>query len=418
MTQLSFYLRQLLNKMWFLPAAFSMVALLTIALALYLARWAPEELPWTISQEAVQSILEILATSLLTVSVFALSTLVSALSAASASTSPRAVPLIVGDRAAQTSISVFIGAFLFSILAILGLSAGIYSSASRLLLFSVTLAVVALVIAALIRWIAQISDIGRVGHTVERVEKATANALGRLVDHPFYDCRALEGQPKGKAVCADRLGYVQHFDAARLQRLAEEHGLQIAVTALPGTYVSPVRPLMKVSGTFDDELAVELVGAFVVDGSRSFDNDPRFGLSVLAEIADRALSPAVNDPGTAIDVLGRLARLLSDWAPQSSKENAENQRIAVPALSAKDLIEDSFRPIARDGANLIEVVLRLLYSLEVIAELNPFLRDEALAAARDAAERAESALEAPTDIEALRHAVQFTTLAMRVVPPA
>lgn len=408
MTQLSFYLRQLLNKMWFLPAAFSMVALLTIALALYIARWAPEELPWTISQEAVQSILEILATSLLTVSVFALSTLVSALSSASASTSPRAVPLIVGDRAAQTSISVFIGAFLFSILAILGLSAGIYSSASRLLLFSVTLAVVALVIVALIRWIAQISDIGRVGHTIERVEKATAAALGRLSDHPLYDCRALDGQPKGKAVCADRLGYVQHFDAARLQRLAEQHDLQIAITALPGAYVSPVRPLMKVEGVFDDELAVELVEAFVVDGSRSFDNDPRFGLSVLAEIADRALSQAVNDPGTAIDVLGRLTRLLSEWAPEPPGEDAVNQRIAVPALNAKDLIEDAFRPIARDGASLIEVVLRLLHSLEVISELNPFLRDEAVAAGCDAAERAQRALESPSDIAALRRATQFT----------
>ncbi len=88
MTQLSFYFRRLLNKMWFLPAAFSVVALLTVGLALYLARWAPDELPWTISQEAVQSILEILATSLLTVSVFALSTLISALSSASGSTSP------------------------------------------------------------------------------------------------------------------------------------------------------------------------------------------------------------------------------------------------------------------------------------------------------------------------------------------
>ncbi|MDB5474376.1 MAG: hypothetical protein JWP99_1679, partial [Devosia sp.] len=76
MTQVAFYLRRLLNQMWFLPAIFSAVAVLTIVVAFYLARWAPEELPFTISQEAVQSILAILATSLLTVSVFALSTLV------------------------------------------------------------------------------------------------------------------------------------------------------------------------------------------------------------------------------------------------------------------------------------------------------------------------------------------------------
>lgn len=292
--------------MWFLPAAFSLAALLSIGLALLLARWAPDELPWTISQEAVQSILEILAASLLTVSVFALSTLVSALSSASSSTSPRAVPLIVGDRAAQTSISVFIGAFLFSILAILGLSAGIYGSASRLLMFSVTLAVVAVVIAALIRWIAQISDIGRVGHTIDRVEAAIGQALGRLVDHPLYGCRRPEGEAEGAAICFARLGYVQHFDAAQLQRIAEDHDLQIAVTALPGAYASPVRPLMKVVGHIDDELASELASAFVVSDARTFDNDPRFGISVLAEIADKALSPAVNDAGTAIDVLGRL----------------------------------------------------------------------------------------------------------------
>lgn len=77
----------------------------------------------------------------------------------------------------------FIGAFLFSILAIVGLSAGIYSSAGRMLLFSATLVVLVLVIVALIRWIAQISDIGRVGHTIDRVEAATSKALASLQEH-------------------------------------------------------------------------------------------------------------------------------------------------------------------------------------------------------------------------------------------
>jgi uncharacterized membrane protein len=251
MTQLTFYLHRLTDKMWFLPAVFSAVAVLTILIAFYLARWAPDELPFTISQEAVKPILTILATSLLTVSVFALSTLVSALSSASASTSPRAVALIVGDRGAQTSISVLIGAFLFSILAIVGLSAGIYSSAGRMLLFSVTLGVLVLVIVALIRWIAQISDIGRVGHTIDRVEAATAtaSAFNMQREHPLFGCRLLEGNARGKAVCSAKMVYVLHFDAPVLQRLASEHDLQISITARPaGAYVSAARPLMRVEG--------------------------------------------------------------------------------------------------------------------------------------------------------------------------
>ena len=407
MTKLAFYWRQLLNKMWFLPAAFSAIAMLTIAIALFVARWAPEELPFTISRDAIQSILEILATSLLTVSVFALSTLVAALSSASAATSPRAVPLIIGDRAAQTSISVFIGAFLFSILAILGLSAGIYSSAGRMLLFTVTLAVVAVVIAALIRWIAQISDIGRVGHTVDRVEAATAEALHTLERHPLFDCRTQDGPPQGAPVRSEKLGYVQHFDASRLQELAEEHDLQIAITARPGAYVSAVRPLMLVEGKLDEDLASELANTFVVGDQRSFDSDPRFGLVVLAEIADHALSPAVNDPGTAIDVIGTLTRLLANWRPGITEDAHENDRLTIPALSAQDMLDDAFRPIARDGAGTIEVVLRLLKSLEVIAAANPFLRQAALATASDAVGRARKALTAEADLLTLEHAARF-----------
>lgn len=404
MTQLSFYYRQLSNKMWFLPAAFSVVAVLTIAAAFYLARWAPEELPFTISQDAVQSILHILATSLLTVAVFALSTLVAALSSASASTTPRAVSLIVADRAAQTSISLFIGAFLFSILAILGLSAGIYSSAGRMLLFSVTLGVVALVIIALIRWIAQISDIGRVGHTVNRVEAATAAALDTLDQHPLFDCHLLEREAEGTPVFSPQLGYVQHFDAALLQRSAAEHDLQIALTARPGAYVSSLRPLVCVQGEINDDIAAELANAFVVGDQRTFDNDPRFGLVVLSEIADRALSPAVNDPGTAIDVLGTLTRLLSDWQPEAPGDDPSNDRIFVPRLDAKDILEDAFRPIARDGASNIEVVLRLMQSLEIVAHCRSFFRDAAIDAAQDALDRARRALDAPADLKALEDA--------------
>ena len=411
MTQVSFYLRRLLNKMWFLPAVFSALAVLTIALAFYVARWAPDELPFTISQDAVKSILAILATSLLTVSVFALSTLVAALASASAFTSPRAVSLIVEDRAAQTSISVFIGAFLFSILAILGLSAGIYSSAGRMLLFSVTLGVVVLVIVALIRWIAQISVIGRVGHTIDRVEAATAGALGNLVEHPLFDCRPLEGESRGTPIPANKLGYVQHFDAVHLQRLATEHDLQITISARPGAYVSAARPLLRVEGQVSEELASELVGTFVVGDQRNYDHDPRFGLVVLAEIADRALSPGVNDPGTAIDVIGTVTRLLSTWQPDSPRTSVVNDRIAVPPLNAQDLLEDAFRPIARDGAGLIEVMLRLLHSLEIMAQLNPHLRHAALAMALDAVGRAEQALSAPDDLTALRAAAQFATKA-------
>lgn len=405
MTQLSFYIRQLMNRMWFLPAVFSLIAVVTVATAFFVAGWAPEELPFTISQSSVQSVLEVMASSLLTVAVFALSTLVAALSSASSTTTPRAVPLIIGDRAAQTSISVFIGAFLFSILAILGLSAGVYSSAGRMVLFSVTLAVVAAVVIALIRWIAQISDIGRVSHTVDRVEQATRAALDTLKEHSLFDCRELRDTATGTKLYASRLGYVQHIDANRLQNIAEENDLQIAVLARPGAYATAIRPLMAVEGQLDERARARLVEAFVIGDQRTFSHDPRFGLIALTEIADRALSPGINDPGTAIDVIGTLTRLLTDWAPGGEKDEVRNDRVAVLPLDANDVIEDAFRPIARDGAGIVEVVLRLLEGLETVAATNQYLRQAAIDAGKDALLRAEAALSAPADIAAVRKSI-------------
>ena len=112
----------------------------------------------------------------------------------------------------------------------------------------------------------------------------------------------------------------------------------------------------------------------------------------------------MNDAGTAIDVLGRLTRLLSEWNPDAADASVEHERVSAPQLRPRDLMEDAFRPIARDGAGTIEVVLRLLHGLEVIAETNPFLKQEAIQAAMDAVQRAERALQATSDLDALREA--------------
>ena len=117
-----------------------------------------------------------------------------------------------------------------------------------------------------------------------------------------------------------------------------------------------------VSGAPDEDIGTAVARAFVIGVERTFDQDPRFGLCVLAEIASRALSPAVNDPGTAIDVIGRDVRLLARWKLFEAIENAEDvdyPRVWVPGITAGDMFDDVFSPIVRDGAALVEVQIRL-----------------------------------------------------------
>jgi uncharacterized membrane protein len=360
--------------MWFLPALFSAMAVVTVVAARAASFLLPDEMPVKISQEGIQNILEIIAASMLTVAIFALATVVNAFAAASQNSTPRAVRLIIEDRTAQTSISAFLGAFLFSIVGIIALSGVYYSESGRLILFSATVLVVVVVVAALIRWIDQSSSIGRVADTVDRVEAAATAAFKGLGRQPLFGCAEQTVLPEaGSPIHASHIGHVQQFYPVRLQEIAEKHALRIHVNVRPGAYATPLRPLAIVEGIVDDERARAIRDAFVVSDERSFDNDPRFGLIVLSEIASRALSPAVNDPGTAIDVIETTVRILAQWVGhvRDGRASVDHPDVTVAPISADDIIADAFRPIARDGAGTLEVCLKLIVGLRTLTAISP-----------------------------------------------
>ena len=113
----------------------------------------------------------------------------------------------------------------------------------------------------------------------------------------------------------------------------------------------------------------------------------------LSEIASRALSPAVNDPGTAIEVLGALHRVFRILLEPAEEDEPDHPRVHVPRPGISDFIQDGFRPIARDGAGMVEVTVRLQKTLEALAAAaSPQDRAVLEEAAVQAAERAKVAL--------------------------
>lgn len=410
-----FVFKRVSRALWFLPALFSAFAILVLAAAYFANVFFPEpleaeDLPITVSQDAVHNILSIVAASMLTVAVFALSTLVNLLVNASQTGSPRAVPLIVEDRRAQTSISVFIGAFLFSIVGLIGISGEIYSTSGRLVLFGATIIVILAIVFALIRWIGQISTVGRVGETTDRVEKATRHALDRLGPGALHGCCTTpDAAAGGIAVASGQIGFVQHFERERLQAIADEADLSIRVLTRPGSYVAYDTALAEVDGAASDDNLADIRDSFFVGDERTFEYDPGFGLTVLAEIACRALSPAVNDPGTAVDVVATQTRLLGDWVRGAYGDEAPPQfdRVSVAPLAPAELVAEAFGPISRDASTSVDVTLALVRGLHTLATASSSdFRPSVLEIAREILARAEHSLVFPDDVAAVRAAVR------------
>lgn len=413
---LSFVIKHLRERLWIKPLIVCVLSIAGVFLAnltdmTEFARFLPE-----ITKDSTETLLRIMASSMLMMATFAVASMVTSYASASSSATPRSFPLIIADDLSQNALSAFIGAFIYSVVALVAMMNGLYGgTGSRFILFSLTILVLAAVIITFIRWVDNIVRLGRVEHTINKVEAAAAEAIRKRKLAPHLGGVAGFSPPEGSRAVFGSIGYVQRVDTTALQVRAVQSQLNIVVAALPGTFCTPNRPIAWVireaSGSVSDEDAKAIAATFVIGGSRDFDQDPRFGLLVLSEIASRALSPAVNDPGTAISVTGILVRLFFMWNDSGNADNASTaqfDRVAVPELSVADMFDDAFTGIARDGAGTVEVVVRLLKALEALtASEDAAMRDNALRHARLALVRAEHALKVPEDFTAVREVAKF-----------
>ena len=414
---LGFLVNRVRERLWVRPLAACVLSVAAAFGAKAADRAGLGQLVPQIATESVEDLLAIMAASMLVIATFAVASMVSAYASASSNATPRAFALVVADDVSQNALSTFIGAFIFSIVALTAVKNDYFRTAGLFAVFVLTVVAFAVVILTFVRWVDRIARLGRLGATIEKVEKATEAALGRRRAAPaLHGVPAIPRQPQGRPVFAARVGYVQRVDVPTLQACAEAARARVAVVSLPGSFTFPGRPLayVRAEAGGPDEIDCEGVAdAFVIGKDRTFDEDPRFGLVVLSEIAGRALSPAVNDPGTAIAIIGSLARLFALWgASEKDSPAPECDRVEVPELSVRDMFDDAFTAIARDGAGTVEVAVRLQKALEALASLGDAqMRDAAVAHARMALARAERALGLPEDVALVRDSAGFARAA-------
>ncbi len=410
--RIRFVLNRFGERLWVKPLAMAIVSVIAAWLATLADRIGLDEHVPKITVGTVESLLTIISSSMLVIATFAVGSMVSSYASASNTATPRSFSLVVADDMSQNALSVYLGAFIFSIVALMALKTGWYGTAGKFALLALTLLVFVSVVLTFVYWVDRIARLGRLGTTVKKVESATASAMRQACR--ARDLTAAITAPKsatGVELFSDRIGYVQRVDVEMLQDCAEKNDLFVTVNALPGTFIGPERPLARVVTKDPDDETIDseaVLAAFVIGDERTFDADPRFGLVVLAEIASRALSPAVNDSGTAISVIATLVRLFATWSEraQGADEPEERyDRVALPPVDVAEMFDDAFTPIARDGAGMVEVATSLQAALASLSRsADPAMRSAANRHAALALTRAQYAMKLAQDYQAVKAA--------------
>ncbi len=409
------YFHKLRGQLWFRPLLFCLVSVAGALFAHEADGTKLDTMVPSIKIESIENLLNTISASMLVISIFAVASMLSAFSAASDTATPRSFKIIVTDDMSQNALSVFIGSFIFSIVATVALDNGYYGKSGIFILFLFTLSLLALVILAFLRWVDGISRLGRLEHTISQVESVATKSLSTHIKQPFLNALPITTPlSDGQSVLSNSVGYVQHIDMAALQELAKEKGLKLQLNCLPGDFIHKNFAMTSFTANQDldlDEITKKINDAIHVGDTRWFEEDPRFGFIALTEIASKALSPGINDPGTAIQIIGSLERLFFLWN-ESFENDQKNETLydclTVPRISMIDFFDDAFRPVSRDGAGNIEVMLRLQKVFKSIETINhEDIKKLAIQYSKETYKRTELSMKFKPDLDVLKKECLF-----------
>ena len=355
-----------------------------------LLSWLEGQLPWISGlvptlvfpsrsdPSAAQAILTSIATSIMTVVSIVFAILLMTLTLASTQFSPRILVSFVRDRVTQWTLGIFLGTFSYCVAT---LSAVHLQPRPFVPVATVALGMVlaSVCVGWLIYFINHVSTSISVNHIIDRVRRDTEEVIDALMSEPkrashFRDALKEKREALADSVLSRQAGYIRYIDIPRLRRLALTYRVTLRVERRVGHFVPAGVPLLRVSRS--DRIVANrahlLLGAIVIGPTRTFEQDVEFGVVQIVDIALRALSPAVNDPTTAISCVDHLSAILIRWASRMPPDEDYFEpphvlRLSVPWIGFEGLLDLAFEQIRHYALSDAAVSLRLMRALGDIA---------------------------------------------------
>jgi uncharacterized membrane protein len=312
--------------------------------------------------------------------------------------SPRLVHWIARDRVMSHSIGVFTATFLYALVSL----AWVDRNGSGRVPIAGIATVTVLLIVSVIMFISLIQRVGML--QVNRMLIFTGDR-GREVIEKLYaplgtisspsSSIELPQLPSQTMVHHGKPRIIQSFDIPFLVETARESGCAIEMVASVGDAVLDATPILRVFGGAAAVSEEELRAAIELGSERTFEQDPKYAIRLLVDIGIKALSPAINDPTTAVQALDQIEDLLIRLGRRRLEIGAfydagGNLRLLVTFPSWEDFLRVAFDEIRFYGATSVQVMRRMR---ALVNELLSVLPEERRPAIRAWQARLQSSVE-------------------------
>jgi uncharacterized membrane protein len=326
--------------------------------------------------EGSRQLLAAIASSTITVAGVVFSITIVTLSLAAAQYSPRVLRNFMSDRANQVVLGVFVGVFVYCMLVLRTVRGGEDAFIPGVsILIAIALAMTG--IALLIFFIHHVATSIQVSEMAARIARETLQGLRAQAPHDDTGFDTKLDDTAWTPLPARSSGYIQRVDENALVAWGREDRRIVRVEKPVGAFVVSGECVISVSGLTPPEEsdADALHSALALNTYRDLGQDPAFGLQQLVDIASKALSPGVNDTGTARDALNYITCILREIAQAPTPERryrSSGGRIALimRVRSFEEYLQLACGPLRRNATRNLEVMQHLIDSLGLLASTN------------------------------------------------
>jgi uncharacterized membrane protein len=371
------------NSVWILPVATIAIALVSVRLL----HWFEESMGWqaNVNPETARTVLGALAGAMFTFIVFVCSSLLLVLQLASAQLTPRVVGTMFRDPIVKLTLATFVFTFTFTVSAMVRIGATVPLIVSQVAAYGC--------IASIGIFLYLIDHVGKMLRPsgvfiliASQAHRVIENVYPRrLSDAGAAITETAEIVDRGTAVKVKSLhgGVVLAFDEAGLIALAARHNCVIEMVPQVGNFVAPGDPLFRLYGSTDERLLRQLRQSIAIGAERTMEQDPAFAFRLIVDIASKGLSPAINDPTTAVLAIDRIHHLLRHVGGrrldnEKVRDATGRVRLIYRTPDWEDFVVLAVTEIRQFGASSIQIARRMRAMLEDLIRSLPAERAEPL----------------------------------------
>lgn len=370
---LSFF-KSIESKIAFYPSLFALIGFHFAMLMLYLeklgiSRQVIAHVPELVINNAdtAKTLLSFLTGGIISIMVFSFSMVMVLLNQASSNFSPRVLPGLISNKNHQFVLGIYLATILYNTFTLVGINPK-DEEQYQLPGFSVLLGIIFTVIcfAAFLYFIHSISQSIQVNNILDSLYKKAKNKLLHIIENEEEHAPSFPDTSNWKSYYSKETGYFQKFAATNLLNICNEQNIQLQILPVQGTFILKGIPIIKVNKKIDDDVLDKILSNFNFARGEIIEDNYVLAFKQITEIGIKAMSPGINDPGTAINSIDYLTELFAFRLKKNDHtilSEEDISRIYITTVNFKELLYQvmaSYRRYCKEDITCVQKLFMMM----------------------------------------------------------